>query len=1105
MLHIYKASAGSGKTFTLAYEYIKMLLGQKMPDGSYRLSNSSRMENHRSILAVTFTNKATEEMKRRILHELAVLAKMEPGWEKPSPYISRLCEELSASPEQVQQASAAALKSLLMDFSYFNVSTIDAFFQVVLRTFAREAELLGNYELELDNNRAIEFGVNEMFSWLNTDPDAPGASRVVQWISNYLVQQLHLGKDIKLFNRSSRMHADFTKLITGISNDTFALHYDEIINYLRQTPQKLQQFSQALTQSVDDMLCAISTTSQAALNIIDIHSHIPGKVSTHLVNALTKYVGDPRAVCASGASKLPPQVAENIDKAYDKSRRTYFEKHGSVEELDSAILTACMAIVNNASLIKLYEQIRYSLFVLGLIDKVYEFIEKFREENNTILLSDTNSLLREIIGDADAPFVYERVGLWLRHFLIDEFQDTSRMQWLNIRPLLNESMAGDSDSLIIGDEKQCIYRFRDSDPTLLQCRVQEQFEGRTIISGMLPHENTNYRSAPEVVEFNNHLFAELAKISGAGPIYANVHQQLPDRATPCPGYVSVMPVEASTNDEFRAATLTRMAQEMERQLKSGYHYDEICVLVRNGKEGQYVISALMDIAATADAEDCEYPLLSKAGVISDDTMMLAESPAVKIIVSALRSMSDPTLALDPQENGQTEKKHKFHTRREMLDMLARFDNLSSQGVSPAEALDMAVSDTDSIGRLDSGMPAMECFNLPSLVENIIRQRISPDDCKEQNMYITAFQDVVCDYCATSTPDVGGFLKWWDASASRLSVSSPMDSQSIRVMTIHKAKGLEFKCTHIPFLSYELLKFKSHQWFLSEPLEGIDPGVMPPLIPIVPSTLLDRTPFAGQFGSIVREQLLDELNVLYVAFTRAGQELIATYRDNSDSVGSLFSKACGFLPQYASTVPGALVSGSPDTYPVRKAEQRTALDPHTSGTMIPYEVSDGAMVWQQTKVDFDPDSVEALARGTALHNVLALVKDASTVDKAVERAVRRHILPREHADEVRQLLEERVSRPDSARWFSGYKRLLRERTITDSNGEHFRADRVVWTADGHIDIIDYKFGAERPREYAAQVRNYMRMYNHLGHTGVRGYVWYVDSNRIVPVQLSKYAE
>lgn len=207
-----------------------------------------------------------------------------------------------------------------------------------------------------------------------------------------------------------------------------------------------------------------------------------------------------------------------------------------------------------------------------------------------------------------------------------------------------------------------------------------------------------------------------------------------------------------------------------------------------------------------------------------------------------------------------------------------------------------------------------------------------------------------------------------------------------------------------------------------------------------------------------------------------------------------------LPQYSGAESGGYVNGTPDTVPVRKAEQNTALDPHDSVNMLPYEVQDGSAVWNQTQVDFDPERAEAIMRGTALHNLLAMVKDVSTVHAAVERAVRRHIISREEASQLESLLMDRVSHTDTKRWFSGYKKVLCERSITTASGDHYRPDRVVWTADGYIDIVDYKFGAERPAAHARQLRNYMRLFAKMGYANLRAFVWYVDTNEIVPVCL-----
>ncbi len=1095
MLTIYKASAGSGKTFTLAYEYIKLLLGRKDENGQYRLDTSSKGEKHRSILAVTFTNKATEEMKQRILHQLAILAGMEPGWNEPSPYLSRLCEELKTSPSEIKSASEKALKGLLTDFNFFNVSTIDAFFQVVLRTFAREAELTGNYELELDDNRAIEYGVTELFAWLNSNDKSSDARHVTEWVTKYLIEKLNQGKSITLFNRASQVHANFTGLISDITNDTLTIHYKELMGYLRDTPEKLRYFNQALTQGAKELTDEIARKCAYALNVIEREDNLyPGHIKKDLHKALEKFAANPGLVAYS-PSTIPPKVVDDISAAYVTARNKYRES-APTELLDSAILDACRALTGNAADINLYELIRNNLFILGLLDRVYRYVEQFREENNTILLSDTNGLLREIIGDDDAPFVYERVGLWLKHFLIDEFQDTSRLQWSNLRPLLNESMASDSDSLIIGDEKQCIYRFRDSDPTLLGNQVQQQFAGRTNVMGNIPEHNVNRRSAKHIVDFNNNLFEWLAQRLNQSCTYANVHQQLPGQNT-YNGYVSVKKLATEQPEEFESQALARMAAEMERELAAGFGYSDICVLTRNKKDAEKVIKHLLDINATAGKTDCMYPMLSKANVISDDAMLISASPAVKTVISTLRAISLPrTSSGKTPDTGHISLK----TRKQLIELINRHEHFSSTGRSASQALQMALDNESEAWSPEYGISATECSNLPSMVEHIINTCISEHERDKQNMYISALQDLICDYCANSTPHIPEFLKWWDSYAAHTTVSAPMDSQAIRVMTIHKSKGLESKCIHIPMLNYKVVKFKSHQWFRSKPLPGISPDLMPPLVPMIPGNKLKGTPFELQYNAIVDELLLDELNVLYVAFTRASEELIVSYRpSNSDTdIGKWLAMAQQALPEYG-TIDG-MANGTPLSSPApAKEKKRTALVPHGSVDMMPYRVNDGKYLWEQTRVDYDSDRAAAIRRGVAMHDILAMVKHVETLHSAVERAVRKHLVPRAEAAGAESLLRDRINRADCLRWFSGYKRILCERTITKSNGTHSRPDRVVWTSDGYIDIIDYKFGGENTSAYAAQVREYICEFKAMGYENVRGYVWYVDSGKTVPVK------
>lgn len=1095
MLSIYKASAGSGKTFTLAYEYIKMLLGVKDESGIYHLYSGKRHEKHRSILAITFTNKATDEMKRRILHELAVLAEMEPGWDTKSDYMDRLCKELHATQPQIKTAAANALKGLLMDFNFFNISTIDAFFQVVLRTFAREAELTGNYELELDDEKAIDYGVNEMFGWLNEEDSSGETTRIINWITYYLIDKLHKGKSVSLFNRSARIHEDFIKLIKNLSNDTLTLHYDKMMEYLHTEPSKLDLFTRALSNAIEELTSISLQHCTRAIEAIALYCG-EKDVKKPLINAFNKFITSPSDYITR-PSTMMPKVAADIDNAYNEAFKKNRLKNPT-HQLDSTIQSACENIENNVPLINLYNTIRENLFVLGLLNKVYDFVEQFRDENNTILLSDTNALLKTIIGEDDAPFVYERVGLWLKHFLIDEFQDTSRIQWHNIRPLLSESLGDESDSLIIGDEKQCIYRFRDSDPTLLQQQVPQDFAGRSQLTGNTPAGNTNWRSSKEIVEFNNELFAFLSTLTGTNAIYANVQQNLPQHSIDYHGYISVTPITL-TADDFDNEAFKRMAFEMERQLRAGFKYSDICVLVRKNKDGAKVVDFLLNLIS--GKIDIDVPLLKKAHVVSDDAMYINIAPAVRMIISTLRDMNIPADSPNIPEESPTDTNSKFRKRTQLLKLLNQYEHLAGQGLPPDEALQNALDIVDNNRSQPDSISENSVFNLLSLVEYIINHNIAPEERNSQAIFISAFQDIVCDYCATNTPDVVSFLRWWDKNGSKFTVSAPMDSQAIRVMTIHKSKGLEFSCVHIPKLNYKTISFMGHQWFSKQPLPAIDEDIVPELIPLTPTSKLKGTPFETEYLQKEHELLLDELNLLYVAFTRAKEELIVSYApsDKESDVGYLIETAANALPQYACAA--GLEYGTPLTSPFKqKVKKLTVLDTHRTIQMPELRTFNGQSIWNNTRIDYDPQRASAIKRGTAMHNVLAMVTDTDSLHNAVRKAEHSHLITSQEAPQIETQLKERISYPNVRQWFSGYKRILCERPIGLGNGSTERPDRIVWTADGHVDIIDYKFGKERPKEYNEQVRSYMRHLTDMGYDNVRGYIWYVDTGIVRHVSL-----
>lgn len=917
MLSIYKASAGSGKTFTLAYEYIKLLLGHRNNDGRYTLRTRNG-DKHRSILAITFTNKATEVMKERIVQELSALAKSQQ-----TQYQKMLIAEFGCSPQQLQAAAEKALHNLLFDFNFFNISTIDSFFQTILRNFAREAELTGDYELELDNDEAIAEGMHRFFESLNRSEDKE-IRKYIASITDYLLESIRNNEGVMLFSQDSYLHKTLLQNISGLSNDTFEDNYEALKEYFSDAG-RIEQISTAIARYISKMKSDAASLCSTALQALDSVPCKGNPVHSNVIKLL-----DAGSRQQFKPSQTLTTLLANGSPKYSAGFAKFLAANPGYPAPDDEIMDAARAIEKISRTMPLLSKIRTNFFMLALMVKIYAYIEEYRVENNALLLSDTNSLLHTIIGNEDTPFIYERLGVILTHYLIDEFQDTSTIQWDCLRPLVSNGVADGSDSLIIGDEKQCIYRFRNSDPTLLGKQVSTQITDN-LVFGSEPENNTNWRSSRDVIEFNNTLFDTLAAQKGFADIYANVRQNISPKHLSHRGYIEVTPVEADKVSDYDEAVLPELADDIDRQLAAGYRPSDIAVLVRKKADGEKVISHLIEHQTGG-----EY----KYNIISDDLMPVSNSPAVRMIISTLQNIAYPF---------QDESGSKYKSRRETKSLMARFEIALHSGSTPNDALIEALhggNDNDA---------EYKGSTLVDLVEDIIAT-LPPELVKLQNPYICAFHDLIADYNVFGLNDLQSFLRWWEETGKRQIISAPEDPNAIRVMTIHKSKGLEFKCVHIPFCTWEILDFKSPAWFHTQPLYtlGLE-YVLPTILPLKPGADLTGTPLGPQYETMCNELILDELNVLYVAFTRAIDELCVHYRVKTGTqlpVGQLLDEA---MPQAFPDMAdenGKYIFGEPTT---GDAESTDKEDKPGSIPMTPYftvTVPEDHELWN---IDATPDA------------------------------------------------------------------------------------------------------------------------------------------------------
>lgn len=1168
MLNIYKASAGSGKTYTLTREYLRLLLGRHNAEtGEWRLRQRPEQA-HRHILAITFTNKATQEMTRRIIRELAVLGHRERDNNAESPYADYFTDFFHTDRDTLASLASDLLDDLLFDFAYFHVSTIDAFFQNVLRIFAREVEVPDNFELELDNKYTISLGVNEMFSSINyPEPVDPAKKKERQWmkdwLTSYMEARLDEGLPVNLFARSSSVYNTLITTFTSLIDENFKLNNEHILEYLSDV-NRLSGFEKALNR---EQKMARDRATAAATRAMQ-YGDFP-QTNRYVAAFIEK-------LSAGGTPQPSATVTDSIHDESKRFRAAYIKKGDIPPDFNAAVTDACREGVALSKMIPLYRTVRSSIADFGLLGCLLRYIDDYCKDNNLILLSETNSLLRDIINDDDTPFVYERLGYYLRNFLIDEFQDTSRMQWDNLKPLVIESLSHGHDNLIIGDEKQCIYRFRNSDPDLLgheaEAAVADIYgDGATAVKGTDIEDNNNWRSSYEVVTFNNSLFHAIARAidqgrsvadqtrSSVSGTYSTAIQRVPDKHLGVHGHVKLIFRPAPDNDnssdgsddnedhndskdEFILSTLT---DEVDRLLTAGYRPRDIAVLVRTHSEGEKVINRLM---AAPDNPTWHH---GPVGVTSTDSLGINSSAAVRMIITILRLSLTPEYLDLPAKSadGNTATQRIVNPAYRRARLMQRYefflhtpvkqpDGTSTQ-LTPEQALDRALESMRGSNPSNDIVNAtvfsatstdgerVRCSSLDSIIERIIATHVAPEVLPRETVFLTAFQDLVHDFCARGNSDIRSFLDWWDRSGCHSGISSTAEADAINVMTIHQSKGLEFKCVLLPFADWKMVKYHtsrtpSYGWYTlgKDAFPSIHPDLIPPMLPLkFESRLRDMAPFADQANIVASRQAVDSLNVAYVAFTRAVNELVVIThaapagKQGATTLGQYIAQAIDSLSA-AGIAADTTVADNARRWivPLKEMLDDGVLEYGipTTATAADASVNDEATVEAPVYLPGINDSLTTLSvadidffdfdrprhRGEFLHHVLSHVRHRNDLDLALRRAAYRARLSSAQTAWCAEILQKAIHQPEAGLWFDNYTRILNERTIV-SDGIDRRPDRIVWTADGTIDVVDYKFG-EHDDRYLTQVRRYVELMRRAGYESVRGFLWYPMTGVIISV-------
>lgn len=1098
MILINKASAGSGKTYTLVKEYLIMLLGKKTEGGNYILDKHPN-DNHRYILAITFTNKATEEMKSRIVETLDVLASNPDE----SPYITDLTTMLGASKDDISKSAGIAERQMLEDYTNFNVCTIDTFFQKILRTFAYEVNLSSNYGVELNDEYVVELGVNNLKTRLHDESGKKNKS-LSHWLWMFVQDSIKNGSSWDVFYKpKSKKTVDnslynFAKVLT---NEVVKKNSKQLFDFLAD-PKNIQAFNVALNSGISNLISEVKECVDEIFKMLEGPGIKANKNFTNFLDALN--------------NSANPFLIKDLDKKVEKKIADQsFVNKNSASVNDIAICDCLTHILDNNTVYASYKKILDLTYQLGLLGDINASMQDFTNENNTILLSGTNDIVKRIIDGCETPFIYERIGMYLHNFLLDEFQDTSRMQWENLLPLVRNGLANGHDSLIIGDVKQSIYRFRNSDPQLLHSQLKVDFSNDSIKYN--EGRSINWRSARNIVHWNNAFFRFLSMALNMDEFYADVEQEVSPKNEKLPGHVVVARREipdkkkdtdgnndsktesndnSNDNDSnFKEWAIEKMIVDLQSLLARGFKQKDIAVLSNTNREGQLAISRIMKW-------NIENPD-KQMKVVSEESLLVISSPAVRIVVNILK-MLDRCEAHN--EDG-----------REMPMVLRRFEANRSEGMDTSEAFEDAIvsKDEDIADYIDRLYETSKSACLDSVVEQIIKSQLSKQMTEENTPYLLAFLDSVVDFMSRYGSNIHHFLKWWDKVGPGLSISSPDNIDAIRVITIHKSKGLQFPCVLIPMFDWNFDQ-SSIEWIETAGFkEKLPKGVaIPPIVPVKRDN--KRTLFDNEFKKIARSNIMDSLNKTYVACTRAQYELII-YTENNKELGLQLSQFLETCRNNNDIAPTPTENCDPDVVyelgkpmlrsdiPALNSDDNALPDNVESRIMPPYSVVSDVDRWKLTSPDIIID-VRGTTRwvGEMLHKVMERVRTPKNLKKAFGRALHRGMITEEEHDEYLALLSKRLADPQVADWFANDNRLMLERSVTIGGNGQKRPDRVVIKPNGEIIIVDYKFGDrsdDNDTKYKRQVAGYKRaVCDALGcRPGcVSGYVWYIHSGDILAI-------
>lgn len=1175
-LRIYKASAGSGKTFRLAVEYISLLALNPME--------------YQNILAVTFTNKATAEMKQRILGTLYAIANGLPSASDYEENILACVEQKLQSPcyagldlsaiavkdrATLRRRAKEALSNIIHDYSRFHIETIDSFFQSILHEIANELDLSVNMRVELDEDQVLSDAVDTIIDGLkdgSTELDS-----IIKFI-NEKIQK----------NQSWKVDGTVKEFGKNIFKESYLIHGDDAKAQITDT-SKIDAYKKLIEDYRDEKKGSIISLASKMLDICD-EIELEKNNGSKTVPAFLKKAIDYNTKIKEATSSSRGTFSDKVEACVHDTGKWFKGKSKNKDLMQGRIESDLMPLLGEmfalhdeyVSRLHSTEAATQHLYSLMLLNKISDTVHEQNNEKSRFLLSETAKFLRDVISNDDIPFIYEKAGSVIKHIMIDEFQDTSTLQWGNFKPLIMNSIATDGSCLIVGDVKQSIYRFRNSDWQILN-NIERDPDLQGLI-GDIPAVY-NFRSSRHVVEFNNALFSKAAsQLEERCPdlitAYGDVKQEAKHEeekgfvrvenidyhhacgsaasaaddeeesapeldspsaedtpsAEPAPapsqtsegeggeGEAAAGPVVLSP--DLEEAMLERLSDNIYELILSGVDAGDITILVRRNSE----VLTICDYFNSRQEEGA-------IKVVSDNAFRLDASPAIDIIIKALRVLASNDDHMHLTCLAYAYAKHVTGEANPLaITMLSKegIENHLPEGFRP-------------YGRAD-----MRSKSITEQAEDIYHI-FSLSHIPGQDAYLFCFHDMLERFCSDNQADTALFLEEWEDRLHDTTIPNGAHD-GVRIMTMHKSKGLEFHTVIIPSCMWDI-KPKDREVMWCVPKEP--PYNTMPLLPVSVSKATDASIFAADRHEEELKTLVDNINVLYVAFTRAKHNLIILTgnKPNAAPDGEGISTAQDFvmksLPDYMEEITfadedfaqwqhGCIVPSSKaikaETEVDAEAKQpggkenANALESAYAPLTVAFTSNQSVAEFRQSyesdlfitadasdlKTQQHQERIRLISLGNLYHNIFQMIHTSDDIPHAISILEAKGCFETlVDADEARGTVEGLVSgiQASHPEWFSSEWKVLNERNILFSQeGEYAtkRPDRVVVNGSRAI-IIDYKTarGAAKadgrgkvsvPSENKRQIAEYKHLLDEMGYKETKAYLWYIFDGIVAEVNV-----